>query len=109
MGDMLSTEKQQYHGPSTIINNKLHCKSFWSLLGLRACLHGGGGPQIGEVTCSRSPYLSCKRDPIEMRDYMNRLVTPPKRVTSPKLVTSPTWSPSTPCKQALRGLIPEWS
>ena len=22
---------------------------------LRACLHGGGGPQIGEVTCGGSP------------------------------------------------------
>ena len=30
-----------------------------------------------------------------MRDYMDRRVTPTKRVTSP------TWSPSPPCKQAL--------
>ena len=30
-----------------------------------------------------------------MRDYMNRRVTPPKRVTSP------TWGPPPPCKQAL--------
>ena len=38
----------------------------WLLnLSLRACLHGGGGPQIGEVTHSGSPYLSCKRDQIE--------------------------------------------
>ena len=63
---------------------------------LRACLHGGGGPQIGEVTCSGSPHLSCKRDQIKMRDYMDRRVTPPKRVTSP------TWGPTPPCKQALR-------
>ena len=34
-----------------------------------------GGPQIGEVTCDRSPYLSCKRDQIKMRDYMDRRVT----------------------------------
>ena len=26
---------------------------------IRACLHGGGGPQIGEVTCGGSPHLSC--------------------------------------------------
>ena len=26
----------------------------------RACLHGGGGPQIGEVTCHGSPHLSPK-------------------------------------------------
>ena len=29
---------------------------------LRDCLHGGGGPQVGEVTCGGSPHLSCKRD-----------------------------------------------
>ena len=33
---------------------------------VRACLHGGGGPRIGEVTCGRSPYLSCKRDQIKI-------------------------------------------
>ena len=48
---------------------------------LTACLHGGGGPQIGEVTRGRSPDLSCKRDQIKMRDYMDRRVT------------SPTWGP----------------
>ena len=36
---------------------------------LRACLHGGGGPQIGEVTCGGSPHLPCKRDQIKMRGY----------------------------------------
>ena len=41
------------------------------------------------------PYISCKRDPSKMRDYMDR------RVTSPKRVTSPTWGPPTPCKQVL--------
>ena len=61
---------------------------------LRTCLHGGGGPQIGEVTCGGSPHLSCKRDQIKMTDYMDRRVT------------SPTWSPPPPCKQALRWLEP---
>ena len=42
---------------------------------LRACLHGGGGPQLGEVTCGGSPHLSCKRDQIKMRDYVDRRVT----------------------------------
>ena len=46
-----------------------------ALLDLRACLHGSGGPQIGEVTCSGSPHISCKRDQIKMRDYMDRWVT----------------------------------
>ena len=65
---------------------------------LRACLHGDGGPQIGEVVCGGSPHLSCKRDQIKMRYYMDRRVTPPKRVASP------TWGPPPPCKQALRSV-----
>ena len=63
---------------------------------IRTCLHGGGGPQVGEVTCGGSPHLSCKHDQIKMRDYMDRRITPPNRVTLP------TWAPPTPCKQALR-------
>ena len=51
---------------------------------LRTCLHGDGGPQVGEVTCGGSPHLSCKHDQIKVRDYMDRRVTPP------------------PCKQALK-------
>ena len=66
---------------------------------LRACLHGGGGPQISEVTCGMSPHLTCKRDQIKMKDCMDRRVSPPKRVTSP------TWSPPPPCKQALNGSV----
>ena len=62
---------------------------------LRACLYGGGGPQVGEVTFGGSPHLSCKRDQINMRDYMDRRMTPPKRVTSL------TWGPQPPCKQTL--------
>ena len=54
-----------------------------------------GGPQIGEVSCGGSPHLSCKRNQIKMRDYVDRRVTPPKRVTSP------TWGPTPPCKQTL--------
>ena len=53
-----------------------------------ACFHGGGGPLVGEVIRSGSPHQECKRDQIKMRNYMDRRVTPPKRVTSP------TWSPS---------------
>ena len=36
---------------------------------------GVGGTQIGEVTCGGSPHLSCKRDQIKMRDYVDRRVT----------------------------------
>ena len=39
---------------------------------LRTCLHGSGGPQIGDVTCGGSPHLSCKCDQIIMRDYMDK-------------------------------------
>ena len=42
---------------------------------LRACLHGGGAPQIGEVTCGGSPHPTSKRDQIKMRDYMDRRIT----------------------------------
>ena len=63
---------------------------------LRACLHEGGGPQVGEVTCGGLPHLTCKRDHIKVRDYMDRRATPPKRVTSPICGTPP------PSKQALR-------
>ena len=62
---------------------------------IRVCLHGGGGPQIGEVTCGGSPHLSCTRDQIKMRDYMDRRVTPPQRVTSS------TWGPPPLWKQVL--------
>ena len=59
----------------------------------RACLHGGGGPQVGVVTCGGSPHPSCRRDQIKMRDYMHR------RVTSPAL------GPPPPCKQALGEMV----
>ena len=72
-----------------------HC----CLSSLRACLHEGGGPQVGEVTRAGLPHLTCKRDHIKMRDCMDRRVTPPTRVTSP------TWGPPPSCKQALRGSL----
>ena len=59
-------------------------------------MHEGGGPQVGEVTWGGLPHLTCKRGHIKMRDYMDRRVTPPKRVTSP------IWGTPPPCKQALR-------
>ena len=62
----------------------------------RACLHEGGGLQVCEVTCGKLPHLTCKRDRIKMRDYLDRRVTPPKQVTSP------TWSAPPPCKQAVK-------
>ena len=57
--------------------------SIGRLCSLRACLHGGGGPQVGEVKYGGLPNLLCKRDQIKMRYYMDKRVHPPKRVTSP--------------------------
>ena len=75
---------------------EMDLKNFF-VCALRAYLHKGGGPQAGEVTCVNLPHLTCKRDHIKIRDYLDRRVTPPKRVTSP------TWGPPPPCKQALSG------
>ena len=69
---------------------------------LRACLHGGGGPQIGEVTCGGSPHLSGKRDQIKMRDYVDRWL--PTKVGSLTYLGSPTL-----CKQALRMIDVTWN
>ena len=60
-----------------------------------ACLYEVREPQVGDVTCGKLPHLTCKRDHIQMRDYIDR------RVTLSKRVTSPTWGPPPPCKQAL--------
>ena len=72
------------------------CTPGWRGCKIWPVLHGGGGPQIGEVTFDGSRHLSYKRDHIKMRHYMDR------RVTQPKPVTSPTWGPLPSCKQALR-------
>ena len=42
----------------------------------RTFLHEGGVPQVNEVTCGGLPHLSCKRDHIKMRDYMDGRFTP---------------------------------
>ena len=67
----------------------------------KACLHGGGGPQIGVVTCGGSPHLSCKRNKIKMRDFMDR------RFTRPKRFTSPTWGPPPHVNRPLDNLTHE--
>ena len=68
-------------------DRKSHLSKEW--LKTKGLFTGGGGSQIGKVTCGGSPHLSCKRDQINMRDYMDRRVTPP------------TQGPPPPCKQAL--------
>ena len=80
------------------MSNRGNCHQIrWNIkITLRASLHEGGGPQVGEVTCGALSHLSCKRDHIKLKDYMDRRVTPAKRVTSP------IWGPPSPCKQALK-------
>ena len=53
-----------------------------------------GDGQVGEVTCGGSPNLSCKRNQIKMKDYVDRRVThqsglphlPPPCKQAPKLL-----------------------
>ena len=49
-----------------------------------------GGPQLGEVTCGRSPHLLCKRDQMKMRDYMDRQVIYPTKAGYLNYLGSPT-------------------
>ena len=58
-----------------------------------------GPVYLDEVARSGSPHLLRKRDQIKMRDYVDRRITPPKRVTSPTLGIPP------PCKQALNSFL----
>ena len=65
---------------------------------LRACLHGGGGPQVGAGNMWWVTPLTCKRDEIKMRDHMDRRVNPPRQV--PRLhVKTPL---STSCKEGMK-------
>ena len=58
------------HCENSLANHVLKIKIQKNVL-FRACLHGGGGPKIDEVTCGGSPQLSCKRDQIKMRHYVD--------------------------------------
>ena len=64
--------------------------------GLRVCLHGGGGPQVGEVTrLGRVTRLSIQ----SLISMWSRLHV---RWGNPPRVTSPTWGTPPSCKQALK-------
>ena len=47
---------------------------------IRVCLHEGGGPQVGEVTCGKLLHLTCKRDHIKMRDFMDTCLGSPTSI-----------------------------
>ena len=63
-------------GPSIFHLNMIN---YWTVYqyrhNLKACLHGRRGPQIDEVSCGGAPHLSCKRDLMKMRYYMDWRVT----------------------------------
>ena len=42
----------------------------WRFGSFRACLHEGGEPQIGEVTCGGLLHLTCKHDHMMMMNMM---------------------------------------
>ena len=84
-------------GPWGIVTNAaLVYANYHNCAQLKSLFTRRWGHQIGEVTCGGLPHLSCKRDHIKMREYMDRQVIPPKRVTS--LI----WGTLPPCKQARR-------
>ena len=61
---------------------------------IRVCLHGGGGPQVGEVTCLGGvTRLSISSLILIWSRLHDRWGDLPR-------VTSPTWGLSSPCKQA---------
>ena len=60
-------------------------------LRFRACLHRGGGLQVGEVTCGGSPHLTCT-----MIKSKREIIW-----TAELTATLPTWGPPPRCKQAL--------
>ena len=62
------------HCENSLANHVLKIKIQKNVL-FRACLHGGGGPQIDEVTCGGSPQLSCKRDQIKVSVKENEVPT----------------------------------
>ena len=57
----------------------------------RSSLHGGGGPQIGEVTGGGSPHISCKQDQIKMRDYVDSWDILPTKAGYLTYLGSPTY------------------
>ena len=95
------------------LSGLLHSQSQNMLDFLRSVAHYAdeAGKKARQV-CKRLdglPHLLCKHDQIKMRDYVERWVTPPRRVTSP------TWGPPPPCKQALSSStfsvlrLPDWA
>ena len=58
--------------PSSLLSARHFLILFLWIYDLKACLHEGGVPQVGEVTCGGLPHLTCKRDHFKTRDCMDR-------------------------------------
>ena len=65
---------------------------------LRACLHGGGGPQVGEVTRLGRVTRQSIYSLISILSLLH------DRWGAPPHFTSPICGTPTPCKQALKGM-----
>ena len=73
-----------------------YCRAWLFKVGLRACLHGGGGPQVGEVTRLGERLYGQAGYPISIGSRLH------DRWGYPPNVISPTWGPPPPCEKALR-------
>ena len=67
------------------------------LMHLKACLHGGGGPQVGEVT----RFGGVTHPAVHIISHFNFITFLYDSWGDPPQVISPTWGPPPPCKQAL--------
>ena len=83
--------RMQHHGTGWRATKGIRTKTLRTeTLWLRDCLHGSGGPQVGEVT-----RLSIQSLILILSHLHDRWGDPPR-------VTSPIWGPPPPCKQTLK-------
>ena len=83
--------RMQHHGTGWRATKGIRTKTLRTeTLLLRDCLHGGGGPQVGELT-----RLSIQSLILILSRLHDRWGDPPR-------VTSPIWGPPPPCKQTLK-------
>ena len=77
-----------------------YAKKFW------ACLHGGRGPQVGEVThlggvIRLSIYSLILKGLCQLESMRSEVMQITFRWGDPPHIASPFWGPPPPCKQAL--------
>ena len=86
----------KYRLYALVNNNNNNVVKEWKMVNFRACLYGGGGPHVGEVSrLGGVTRLSIKSLILIWSRLHDGWGNPPH-------VTSPTWGPLPPCKQALK-------